>query len=167
MRDIVFVSPGDRGACFHLQFLRPEGEVADFDRGLVCGGRHRHPNEHGCNAGNAVRNEFRFAHGLALQRCVDDGEALLVLPEHDAGDAEHAAQLVIGHFHRSGRRRRTRRRLRKGRRASGMEGDVTLDLLHDLMDVAVEHSHRAESFEIAEGASATFRAPAPIRINGP
>jgi hypothetical protein len=29
---------------------------------------------------------------LGLERCVDDGDALLVLLERDVGDAEHSAQ---------------------------------------------------------------------------
>src|SRR4029453_19102785 len=62
MGNVVFIDPGNRGARFHFQFMRPKGEVADFDRDLVCGTRHRYPNEHGCNADNAVRHESCFGH---------------------------------------------------------------------------------------------------------
>ena len=50
----------------------------------------------------------------------------------------------------SGRRRSTGRRLREGGRARGMEGDVAFNLLHHLVDVAVEHGHRAETLQVAE-----------------
>ena len=59
------------------------------------------------------------------------------------------------------------RRLRERRRARGVEGDVALDLLHDLVDVAVEHGHRAEPLQVGERLRAVVRAPAPLRIDGP
>jgi hypothetical protein len=40
----------------------PKVKLPIFDRDLVCGRRHRHPNEHGCNAGNAIRQKFCFGH---------------------------------------------------------------------------------------------------------
>ena len=48
-----------------------------------------------------------------------------------------------------------------------MEGDVTLDLLHHLVDVAVQHGHRAEALEVFERAAAVLGAPAPFRIYRP
>src|SRR5262249_19559763 len=48
-----------------------------------------------------------------------------------------------------------------------MEGDVAFDLLHHLMDVAVEYRHRAETLEQLERAAAVLGAPAPFRVNGP
>src|SRR6185312_11472988 len=60
-----------------------------------------------------------------------------------------------------------RRRLREGGGPRGMEGDVTFDLLHDLMNVAVEHCHRAKSLEIVERAGAVLGAPSPARIYRP
>src|SRR5450631_3298259 len=98
---------------------------------------------------------------LTLQRRVDDGEALLAGLEVDAGDPEHAAKLVVGDLHRPGRGRRTRRRLRERSRARGVEGDVALDLLHHLVDVAVEHRHRAKALEVIERTGAVLGAPAP------
>src|SRR3954468_8851725 len=77
--------------------------------------------------------------GSALQRGVDDSETLVAAFERHAGDAEHRAELVFGYLHRSGRRRGSRRRLRKRGRACGVKGDIAFDLLHHLMDMAVEH----------------------------
>src|SRR6185503_13073445 len=108
-----------------------------------------------------------LAFALALQRRVDNGEPLFVLLEGDARYAEHAAQLVVRHLHRAGRGRRSRRRLWKRGRARGVEGDVALDLLHHLVDVAVEHGDRAELLQVTESARAVLGAPAPARIDRP
>src|SRR5262249_42920243 len=102
-----------------------------------------------------------------LQRLVDDGEPLLSAFEDDVGDAENRAQLVVGDLHRARRGCRTRRWLREGGRHGGVEGDVALDLLHDLVDVTVEHRHRAEALEIVERTRRVFRAPPPGRIDRP
>src|ERR1700733_2063272 len=103
----------------------------------------------------------------ALQRRVDDREALIAGLEIDAGDAEQAAKLVVGDLHRTGRGRGARRRLRERGRARGVEGDVALDLLHHLVDMAVEHRHRAETLEVIQRAGAVLGAPAPLRIDRP
>src|SRR5262245_60039388 len=102
-----------------------------------------------------------------LDRRVDDGETLLVLLEGHAGDAEHAAQFVVRDCHRARRRRRAWRVLREGSRARGMEGDVALDLLHDLVDMAVKYRHRAETLEVAKRPRAVFRTPSPLRVHRP
>src|SRR5882724_4779110 len=104
---------------------------------------------------------------LALQRGVDDGEALIARLEVDAGNTEQAAELVVGDLHRPGRGGGARRRLRKRGRARGVEGDVALDLLHHLVDVAVEHCHRTEALEVIQRAGAVLGAPAPGRIDRP
>src|SRR5262249_38451458 len=91
----------------------------------------------------------------ALQRLIDNGEPLLSTLERDVGNAEKRAQLVVGDFHRSRRRCRTRCWLRKGGRHGGVKRDVALDLLHDLVDVTVEHRHRPE-LEIVESARASM-----------
>ena len=75
--------------------------------------------------------------------------------------------LSSGDLHRAGRGRGARRRLRKGGRARGMESDVAFHLLHHLMDVAVEHRHRAEALEQLKRPAAVLGAPAPFRINRP
>src|SRR3984893_14157094 len=102
-----------------------------------------------------------------LQRLVDDGKPLLSTLEGDVGDAENRAQLVVGDFQRSRRGCRARRWLRKGGRPGGVECDVAFDLLHDLVNVAVEHRHRAEAFEVVERARRVFRAPSPGGIDRP
>src|SRR5260370_34282279 len=104
---------------------------------------------------------------LALQRGVDDGEALIARLEVDAGNTKQAAELVVGDLHRPGRGGGPRRRLRKRGRARGVEGDVALDLLHHLVDVAVEHCHRTEALEVIQRAGAVLGAPAPGRIDRP
>jgi len=43
----------------------------------------------------------KFMFSLALQRRVDDREALFVLLEGDVGDAKHFAQLIVWHLHRA------------------------------------------------------------------
>src|SRR5262249_25234297 len=86
----------------------------------------------------------------AGQRRVDDGELLVALLEVDAGNAEHAAKLGVFDLHRAGRGGGARRRLRERGRAGGVEGNAALDLLHDLVDVAVEHGHRAEALDELE-----------------
>src|SRR5256885_6330947 len=90
---------------------------------------------------------------LALQRGVDDRKALLARLEVDAGNAEQRTQLGILDLHRPGRGRRARRRLREGGRACGVEGHVALDLLHHLVDVAVEYGDRAKALEVVQRAA--------------
>src|SRR5260370_8000018 len=102
-----------------------------------------------------------------LQGLVDDGKPLLSALEGDVGDAENRAQLVVGDFHRSRRGCRTRRWLREGGRHGGVKGDVALDLLHDLVDVTVEHRDRAEALEVIERTGRVFGAPAPCWIDRP
>src|SRR5262249_57917607 len=58
-------------------------------------------------------------------------------------------------------------RLRERGRHGGMEGDVALNLLHHLVDVAIEHSHRAEPLQELESARAIVGAPAPLLEHGP
>src|SRR5690242_2130348 len=116
----------------------------------------------------ALVRKFRdIIRSLALQRRIDDGEALLAGFEDDAGGAEQAAQPVGGDLHRPGRWRGAGRGLREGGRACGMEGDVAFDLLHHLVDVAVEHGHRAEAFQEIERPRAVVGTPAPGRIDAP
>src|SRR5262245_29723717 len=102
-----------------------------------------------------------------LQRLVDDGKPLLSAFEGDVGDAENRAQLVVCNFHRTRRGSRARRGLREGSRHRGVEGDVAFDLLHDLVDVTVEHRDRAEALEVIERARRVFGAPPPCWIDRP
>src|SRR5450432_3927480 len=104
---------------------------------------------------------------LALQRRVDDRKALIARLEVDTGNPKQAAKLVVGDLHRSGRGGGARRRLRERGRARGVEGDVALDLLHHLMDVAVQYGYRAEALEVIQGTGAILGSPTPFRIDRP
>jgi len=48
------------------------------------------------------------------------------------------------------------------RRHRGVERDVALDLLHDLVDVTVEHGHRPEPREVGEGLRTVLGPPPPF-----
>src|SRR3977135_292997 len=76
---------------------------------------------------------------LALQRGIDDGEALIARLEVDAGNTEQAAELVVGDLHRPWRGGGARRRLRKRGRARGREGEGARDLLPPLGGVGGEN----------------------------
>src|SRR3954451_15295075 len=89
----------------------------------------------------------------ALQPLIDDREALFALLEGDARHAEQAAQLLVRDFHRARRRSAAGRRLRESGGARSVEADVAFDLLHDLVDVAVEHGHGAEPLHQLERAA--------------
>lgn len=58
-------------------------------------------------------------------------------------------------------------RLRESCRASCVERDVALDLLHGLVNVSIQNRDRAESLQIRESLFAVVCAPAPLRINRP
>src|SRR5262249_47412220 len=101
------------------------------------------------------------------ERRLDDRERALAADIIDGADAEHRVQLLGRHLHRPGSGSTPRRRLREGRRPRRIERDIALDLLLDLMDVAVEHRHRAKALQIAEGAWRVLGAPAPFLIDRP
>src|SRR5580765_6164281 len=48
-----------------------------------------------------------------------------------------------------------------------MKGDVAFDLLHYLMDVAVQDRHGSKPLEIRERAFAILRSPSPLGIHRP
>ncbi len=103
----------------------------------------------------------------ARQRAVGDGERLGALPVGDVGDAEDAAQLSGRYQLGAGRGRGARRRLRERGRARGVERHVAFNLLHDLVDVPVEHGHRSEAGQQGERLRRILGAPAPFRRNRP
>src|SRR5512143_3598395 len=103
----------------------------------------------------------------ARKRRVGDGERLAAHPHRDAGDAEHRAKPIRRHRHGARRGRRPSYRLREAGGSRGMEGHVAFDLLHDLVDVAVEHGHRTEPLQHGERLHAVVGAPAPFGINRP
>src|SRR4029077_6846704 len=49
----------------------------------------------------------------------------------------------------------------------GMERNLTFDLLHDLVNMAVQHGHGTETLDVRQSLFAVVGSPAPIRIGGP
>src|SRR6266436_3865404 len=76
---------------------------------------------------------------------VSDGEWLGASLHRDRSDAEHAAKFVLGYLHRAGRGRAAWCGLRKGGGAGGVERYRAFYLLHNLVNVAVEHRYWAEA----------------------
>src|SRR5207253_2180526 len=60
-----------------------------------------------------------------------------------------------------------RQPLRKRRRAGRVEDDLALDLLHDLVNVAVQHCDRAEAPQQRQGLLGVLRRPAPFLVDRP
>ena len=90
-----------------------------------------------------------------------------MLHDRHAGDPEHPGQLIRGHLERPGAGAFARRRLRIGRRACGVEGDVAFDLLHDLMNVSVQHGNRTEAAQLVHELIRIAGTPAPGLVDGP
>src|SRR4051794_959636 len=84
----------------------------------------------------------------ADQRLIDDGQRFSAANEIDGGDAEIFAEVAGSHFHRPRRGSGAGGRLREGGRARGVERDIAFHLLHNLMNVPVEHRHRAEPLQV-------------------
>ena len=195
MRDVVSIDPGHRGAGLDRQGWRVEGEVGDLYGRIIsqcpaaacnqaesenCYRRPRSAAE--CESrplGSSARQEslnaiwschllpFLIEMRSAGERRVGDGEQLVAGAHLDACDPEQRAELLGRHRHRSGRWRIPGRGLREGGRSRGMEGHVAFDLLHDLVDVPIEHRDRAEALQEAERLQAIVRAPAPVGVDRP
>src|ERR1700689_1050709 len=90
-----------------------------------------------------------------------------MLRDGDAGYPEHRSQLFGRNLERSGSRADAGNGLGVGRRARRMEGHVALDLLHDLMNVSVQHRHRAETAQLAEELFRIPGTPAPGFVDRP
>src|SRR5207237_10791695 len=101
------------------------------------------------------------------KRGFDDWERALAAEIVDRPHAEHRVQLLGRHLHRPGRGRAARSRLRECRRPRGMERDVALDLLLDLVDVAIQHGYRPEALQISERAWGVLGSPTPFLVNRP
>src|SRR6476619_3689552 len=101
------------------------------------------------------------------QRLIDSGEHLFALDVGDVADAKDGAQLFSRNSHRPRRRSRARRRLRKARRQRGVERDVALHLLYDLMNMTVEHGQRTESLQQRQCLLCIVGAPAPVLVDRP
>src|SRR5581483_2836696 len=99
---------------------------------------------------------------------IHDGERLRARHEGDAAQAEQRTHLLAGDvLARPGRRGGAGRGLREGRGARRVEADVALHLLHDLVDVAVQHGDRAEALQVGERPLAVLGVPAPFGVDGP
>ena len=85
----------------------------------------------------------------------------------DVCDPEHALQFACWNRHRSGVRCSPRCRLRECGRHRRVKRDVALNLLHDLMNVAVQNGHRTKAFEKGQRLRAVGGAPAPLLIDHP
>src|ERR1700688_3752596 len=85
----------------------------------------------------------------------------------DAGYPKHRRQLIRGDLKRPGSGPHAGERLRIGSRASRVESHVAFDLLHNLMNVTVEHGDRAESAQLAHELIRITRTPTPRLIDRP
>src|SRR5437773_1777088 len=101
------------------------------------------------------------------KRRIDNRQRVLPLNVVHIRDSKYAFELLRRYFHRSWRIRLARLRLRKRGRRRGMKRYVAFDLLHGLMNVPVEHRHRAELLQVGQRLRAVFRTPAPLRIHRP
>src|SRR5580692_8227046 len=87
--------------------------------------------------------------------------------EIDVGNSQHITKFVGGHLHWTRGGCGTGRGLRKRGGHRGVKRNITLHLLHDLMDMAIEHCDRAKSPQHREGLLAVRRSPSPGRIHRP
>src|SRR5450631_3977972 len=87
--------------------------------------------------------------------------------EIDVGNSKHIAKLLSRHLHWSGRGRGAWRWLRKGGGHGGMKCDIALHLLHDLMDMAIEHSDRAKPLQHGKGLLTVRCSPSPGWVDSP
>src|SRR5260370_22524877 len=112
------------------------------------------------NAATARTPDSKVVLGIISRpkRGFDDCERALAADVVDRPHAEHRVQLLGRHLHRAGRGGASRRRLRECGRARGMERDVAVDLLLDLLHMAVEHGCRPETPQIAETAGSVLAA---------
>src|ERR1051325_7471043 len=98
---------------------------------------------------------------------VDDGQLALPLDIVDRSDSEYTPQLLRGHLEGPGPLSHAGGRLGERGGQGGVEADVPLHLLHDLVNVAVEDRDRAEPLEKGQRLPAVVRHPAPLRIDRP
>src|SRR6266436_3814192 len=96
---------------------------------------------------------------------VNDGQPALPLDIVDRSDSEYTPQLLRGHLERTGPLSHAGGRLGERGGQGGVEADVPLHLLHDLVNVAVEDRDRAEPLEKGERWPAVVRHPAPLGID--
>src|SRR5215469_7697487 len=104
---------------------------------------------------------------MIRQRGVDDGKMAAPCDKLNAGDAEDALEPAGGDDHRSRIRSRAGSWLRKRGRCRGVELHVALDLLHHLVNVAIEHGDGTETLEVGKSFGAISCTPAPLRVDHP
>src|SRR6516225_2198683 len=84
-----------------------------------------------------------------------------------AGNANGALKLASGNGHGPGIRRRSGGGLRESGCHGCVKCQVAFDLLHDLVNVAIQHRHRAEALEQRQGRSTVVSAPTPFLVDHP
>src|SRR5262245_50708466 len=98
---------------------------------------------------------------------IGDGERRLVFDIANIGDADDAAKFVGGEIADGARSALAWLSLRKRRRTRRMESYLAFDLLHDLMDVAIQDRDRSEALEQLERFLGVLSAPTPFLVNRP
>jgi hypothetical protein len=101
------------------------------------------------------------------ERRINHRQAVSVRHRLHIGNAQNSPQLVVRHLHRAGALGGTRSGLRKRGRHCSVERDIAFHLLHDLVNVSVQHGNGSKPLEIAERLLAVLGSPAPFRIDGP
>src|SRR4029077_163970 len=116
---------------------------------------------------STFENCYRFFGRCAGERGVNHRQ--MMPPGHvvDVCNAQDAAQFVRGDKQRAWRFGRPRNGLRECSGHSCVETDVSFHLLHDLMNMPVQHGYRTEAFQICESLCAVLRSPAPFRVDRP
>ena len=92
-------------------------------------------------------SNIRLAWISRERRADATGKRLVALEIGHARDAKIIAELARGHLHRPRGGRGARRGLREGGRAAVWKVTLPSTFLHDLVDMAVQHGHRAELFQ--------------------
>src|SRR5437588_5641479 len=82
----------------------------------------------------------------------------------DIGDAKNITELVCWDFHRPRAFGCARRRLRESSRKRSVEGHITLDFLHCLVDMPVQNRDRAKFLQVRKRLCTVVGPPAPLRI---
>src|ERR1700733_8493321 len=92
-----------------------------------------------------------------------------MLPRHeiDVGNSQHIVKLLGWRLHWPRGRCCAWRRLRKCGGHCGVKRNITLHLLHDLMDMAIEHCDRAKSLQHCKGLLAIRCSPSPGWVHSP
>src|SRR5260370_42624937 len=98
---------------------------------------------------------------------VNDGQLALPLDIVDRSDSEYTPQLLRGHLEGPAPLSHAGSRLGERGGQGGVEADVPLHLLHDLVYVTVQDRDRAKPLEQGQRLPAVVRHPAPLGIDRP